>query len=387
MSAGPRTRASLDDAWRWIERWTQLEATEIVRLDQAYGRVLAVSLALAGERPDCSMALIDGYALRAADTVGAGSFNPLVLQLAESQPTLATRSAHLVVAGAALPDGADAVLPLDMGEALATMLEVSEAVAPGAGVARRGDRGRRGDIKLAAGRRLGAAELALAAEIGCRDVEVLRRPRVALALAGAKRGDPEVVRDGLCGLILRDGAEVGGVGDWSAAMAPHDADLILMVGRSGWGPDDDAVDLIAAAGAQLDIHGIACEPGGSAGLGALGETPLVLLPGEPASALIAYEMLAGRLLRRLAGRSADWPELPRSAQLTRKIASPIGLAQWVPIGFRGRLAEPLALPAADRLSALAAADGFLLVPAGCEGYGKDDWVEVVSLVTNGRGVR
>jgi molybdopterin molybdotransferase len=151
-----------------------------------------------------------------------------------------------------------------------------------------------------------------------------------------------------------------------------------MVGRSGWGEDDDAVHVIAAAGGRIDHHGLALTPGGSAGLGWLGAAPLLLLPGDPLFALVTYELLAGRLLRRLAGRAADFPCPIQRLVLTRKIASPVGISEFVPVVCEGSSVEPLALAPADGRAGYARADGFLVVPAGLEGYPPGAMVEVVT---------
>jgi molybdopterin molybdotransferase len=155
------------------------------------------------------------------------------------------------------------------------------------------------------------------------------------------------------------------------------ADLVLRIGRSGWGEDDDAVHAIAAAGGRIDHHGLALTPGGSAGLGWLGGAPVLLLPGDPLAALATYELLAGRLLRRLAGRAATFPGPVQRLTLSRKIASPVGVSEFVPVIRHGSNAEPLALAPADGLAGYARADGFVVVPAGLEGYAQAALVDVV----------
>ncbi len=151
----------------------------------------------------------------------------------------------------------------------------------------------------------------------------------------------------------------------------------MLIGRSGRGQDDDAVGAIAAAGGRIDHHGLALTPGGSAGLGWLNATPLLLLPGDPLSALASYEVLAGRLVRRLAARGCEFPGSVRQFVLSRKIVSPVGVAEWRPVVCRGSSAEPLPLAPADGLAGYAKADGFLVVPAGLEGYAPGSLVDVI----------
>ena len=220
---------------------------------------------------------------------------------------------------------------------------------------------------------------------------VRRGPVVALVLAGPKPPAIEALGFAMAALVQRDGGVARLVpceGDIARTLSGDAAaDLVLLVGRSGWGEDDNAIEAIAAAGGRMDHHGLAMSPGGSAGLGWLGGAPLLLLPGDPLSALVTYELLAGRLLRRLAGRAAEWPCAVQRFTLSRKIVSPIGTSEWVPIVCRGTCAEPLGVPPADGLVCYARADGFLVIPADLEGYAPGTLVEVVMSADISRGER
>lgn len=373
---GAIERLKLDDAWAWLDACPDVADSEPVALGQARGRVLAAPLPFPGDLPDRDLALDDGYAVRAQDTQGASPYNPLFLSLVPKEAALAAGNASACHAGEALPPGADAVLPLEAGEAAATSLELCAEVASGTGIGRRGQTGRGGDIALAAGQCLAAAQIALAASLGVARLTLRRRPTVALRIAGAKPPAAEALAAALAALIVRDGG-LPRAGPGRALAEAGADDLVLLVGRSGWGEDDAAATDIAAAGGRLDHHGLALTPGGSAGLGWLGSTPLLLLPGEPLAALVTYELLAGRLLRRLAGRPSAWPGPVRRLTLTRKIASPIGLSEFVPVLCQGETAAPLPLAPPGGLVSLARADGFLIVPAEREGYPPGAAVDVV----------
>jgi len=374
-------RLPLADAWMWLDACPDAAGPEPVPLNQAFGRVLAAPVIFPEDRPDCDLALMDGYAVHAESTLGADSYNPLFLALVPKGSRVTAGSACLCWAGEAPPPGADAVAPLDVGQATGAVVELCAAIPRGAGLARRGDAARCGDIAIPAGLRLAAARIALAASLGATQLTVRRRPDVALVLVGAKPPTIEALGVALCGLVERDGgvarcaARCGDMTQTLAGIAA--ADIVVVVGRSGWGEDDDAARAIAAARGRLDHHGLAIAPGGSAGLGWLGSAPLLLLPGDPLSALATYELLAGRLLRRLAGRASPWPYPLRRFTLSRKIASPIGVSEWTPVVCRGSSAEPLALSPADGLAGYARADGFLVVPAGLEGYAPGEGVEIV----------
>jgi molybdopterin molybdotransferase len=367
-------RLALTDAWAWLDACPTRVSSETLPLDQAFGRILYEPLIFTADRPDRDIALIDGYALRAETTLGASPYNPLRLVLVPKDTALQSGCAAACHAGETIPPGADAVLPLEAGEDTGGTLQVCDPVARGASIGRKGEAAHIGDLAVPAGQRLGGPQIALAASMGLTNLSVRQRPEVAVLLAGAKPPAAEALGTALAGLIARDGGVARPVHALSSA---GPSQLVLLAGRSGWGEDDDAVDAVTAAGGRIDHHGIALTPGGSASLGWLGDAPLLLLPGDPLSALVSYEVLAGRLLRRLAGRASDWPFSVQRRALAAKIASPVGVAEFVPLACRGRSAAPLALAPADGLACYARGDAFLVVPAGLEGYASGEMVDVV----------
>jgi molybdopterin molybdotransferase len=369
------------DACAWVDARADRSCAERIYLRESFGRILAESLLFPVDRPDRDQSLIDGYAVLAESTFGASSYTPLLLTLVPRSAPLVAGLASVCHAGETLPSGADAVLSREAGDAVGAVLEVCDAVARGAGVGRRGRVALRGDVALTAGCRLAAPQIALAASLGVAELSVRRRPHVAVVLAGAKPPATEALGAALAALVTRDSGIprlIHCEGNIPGALANAlPADVVLLVGRSGWGEDDDALRSISAAGGRIVHHGVAMTPGGSSGLGWLGAAPLLLLPGDPISALIGYELLAGRLLRRLAGGVASWPYPMRRLTLARKIVSSIGISEFVPVICNGCEIVPMALPLADGLAALARADGFLVVPAGLEGYAPGTSVNVV----------
>ena len=258
-----------------------------------------------------------------------------------------------------MPSGADAVLPLEAGEAVGSILEICAPVARGQNVGIMGQAAKAGDVAIAQGRRLGAPEIALAALLGVQRLDVLRRPDVALVVVGPKPPAFEAIATALSCLITRDGGvarviSAGNGGLAESIRSSAGADIVLVAGRSGWGDDDEAASAIVAAGGRLDHHGLALTPGGSAGFGGLGDAPLLLLSGDPLAALVTYDLLAGRLVRHLAGRANELPYPIRRFKLLRKITSPIGMSEWVAVRCHGSNVEPLPLPQADGLAGLGA---------------------------------
>jgi molybdopterin molybdotransferase len=175
-------------------------------------------------------------------------------------------------------------------------------------------------------------------------------------------------------LIGRDGGVVEsmipGTGqreEFARSLAAPDADLILVAGRTGTGRDDEAPLVVAEIG-ELAIHGIALRPGGSAGMGVVGNTAVLLLPGDPLACLCAYELFAGRLVRRIAGRSPELPYPVREAEVGRKMVSAIGIVDVYRVCLVNGRAEPLGSADSGGLTSAVRADGFVVVPAPLEGY-------------------
>jgi len=340
------SRAPLATALAWVEANATTLPTETVPVQDAVGRVLAMVPA-GTPWPAADRAGLDGYAVRAAETEGASDYAPLPL-----------RHAELVVSGGPMPPGTDAILPY-AGVRSGAVLETLAVAARGAGLERQGAEGAAplpGPLR--------PEGMALLALLGVPAVEAVRRPRVALVAAGPKSG-PDVLTPLLRALVARDGGMATSAVLEDAGGGA--ADLVLLVGRTGCGGDDDMPQRLAAAGGMLDLHGIAFRPGDTAGLGRLGTLPVVLLPGSPLAALSVYEALAGPAVRRLGGRPSP-SHVERQAVLERKITSAIGCTDMVRVRLRDGRATPLGPADTGGLGRAVLSDGWIMVPEGQEGH-------------------
>jgi len=242
-----------------------------------------------------------------------------------------------------------------------TALDALAAVARGAGVDRRGGVVPAGSTAIPAGT-LQARHIALLQALGADSAAVVRRPVVALVVAGPKSG-PDLLSPTLRALVVRD----GGVPE-TMALPAAGADLILIAGRTGAGPDDDAVLGLADAGGALDLHGIAVRPGDSAGLGRIGGTPVLLLPGAPHACLAIYDTLTARAVRRLAGVQPCDPYVSTERVLERKAVSAVGFTDMIQVRISDTHATPLGPADTGTLATAVLADGFFVVPESSEGY-------------------
>jgi molybdopterin molybdotransferase len=384
-------RARVATALEWIERHVRSLAAESAALDDLHGRVLACDVVAGMDVPAFDRSAMDGYALRGAETVGAGEYNPLAFELRGAalpgrpfQGAVQPGTAIRIMTGAPMPEGADAVVPAEFAQERGGHVEIVAPLATGKNVGRRAEDVRAGSVLLRAGRRLRAQDVGLLASVGLAEVSVIRRPRVRIVASGdelvapgAPKGPHEIYDANspmLRGLALRDGALLESalrVRDDRAAireaMLAPGADVVLISGGSSVGAEDHAPGLLAEAG-ELAFHGIAMRPSSPAGFGRIGATLVFLLPGNPVSCLCAYDFFAGRALRLLGGRAPGWPHGTRRVVLRQKIASAVGRVDYCRVRLDGDEAEPLALSGASILSSTTRAHGFVIVPEESEGY-------------------
>lgn len=386
---GFRRRVPVQEAIAWVDAHAAPLQSERLPLDALCGRVLARDVEAGISLPPFDRAAMDGYALRGAATVGAGPYNPLPFAVQGQalagkgfRGTLPPGTAVRIMTGAPLPEGADAVLPAEQAEELGGMVEITGAVAPGANVVRRGEDVPEGMPLFAAGARLRPQDVGMLAAAGLDSAEVVRRPRVRIVVTGDELVAPGRPRAAhqvydansamLRALVERDGGtpETLMVADDRAAIrcaiqAPG-ADVVLVAGGSSVGSEDHAPGLLREEG-ELAIHGVALRPGGASGMGRLGGPLVFLLPGNPVSALAAYDFFAGRALRRLGGRGAAWPYCVREAVAARKLVSSPGRVDYCRVRLVEGQVVPVATGAAARLSSATQADGFVIIPAESEG--------------------
>jgi molybdopterin molybdotransferase len=384
-------RAEVGAVLQWIDQHARRLGPTRVALDQASGRVLAEQVIATIDVPPFDRSAMDGYGLHGDETSGASDYNPLAFpvigQALPGRPfdaAVPPASAVRIMTGAALPSGADAVVPAEYAREAAGQVEITLAVSPGKHVGRRGEDIRAGTAVLEPGRCLRPQDLGLLASLGIAEIAVVGRPRVRIIVTGNEvvspgtpKGEHQIYDANsamLRGLIARDGGVVEahhGLGDDPArlrdALIAPGADVILISGGSSVGSEDHAPRLLAEVG-TLAIHGVAMRPSSPAGVGSVGEALAFLLPGNPVSCLCAYDFFAGRAIRLRGGRRADWPHRTRQGVVARKIVSAIGRVDYCRVRLTDGEVEPLALSGASILSSTTRADGFVIIPAESEGY-------------------
>ena len=395
---GFQRRTRVATARDWLDGQLAPLDRETVDLADAAGRVLADDVISPVNVPSFARAMMDGYALRADETLGASAYNRLTLQVAGEalpgrafdgmvQPGQAVR----IMTGAPLPRGADAVLPVECVEQEPMRIHATDAIAPGKHVGRPGEDITLGTKVLQRGRRLRPQDVGLLSSIGIPRVDVVRQPRVRVVVTGNELLPPGSTPHGfqiadanspmLAALAQRDGARVtnpGIVPDNPSAILDalrDQADVILVSGGSSVGQEDHVPRLLAEHG-DLAVHGIAMRPSSPTGMGRLDGRLVFLLPGNPVSCLCAYDFFAGRAIRALGGRPLDWPYLACRRPLRRKLVSTVGRVDYARVQIVDDQVEPLAISGASMLSSTCRADGFVVIAEDSEGFPPGAEVEV-----------
>lgn len=391
----------------WLRVTPALTDQESIPVLEAAGRVLAVDLHAQADVPAFARSLMDGYAVRAADTFGASATLPAFLTVVGEVPmgaptTLSLRAgeAALIHTGGMLPAHADAVVMVELTQtARPGEIEVLKAVAPGENVLQIGDDIRAGAVMLQRGHRLRPQDLGGLAALGHTRVPVRRPPRVAILATGDEVVPPEVepapgqIRDvntyAIAGLIQQHGglaAPAGIAPDrydtlfHMAQTALAQADMLVLMAGSSVSVRDMTAQVVNALGAPgLLTHGVALKPGKPAMLGVCDGKPVVGLPGNPVSALVVAEVFARPMLYHLQGCAVPPPNT-LSARLTRNIPSQAGRVDYLPVRLTpdtagGWLAEPV-FGKSNQIFTLVFAGGLVVVPANATGLSAGDIVTV-----------
>lgn len=394
-------RSTVGHALAWIDSALPAFAAlpvEQVSLWEAAGRVLATDVISAVDVPGFPRSMMDGFAVRSEQTYGATAYNPLPLRVRGTclpgrpfEGMVAAGEAVRIMTGAPLPDGTDAVLPVEQTESSDEQVLAQGEVSAGKHVGQVGEDVRAGETVLSAGRVLRPQDVGVLSSIGVGTVAVIRRPRVRIVITGNELLPAGTLPAGcriadangpmLAALIARDGGEalaadivLDDPNDLRAALFA-DADVVLVSGGSSVGQEDHAPRLLAAEG-ELAVHGIAMRPSSPAGMGRLQHRLVFLLPGNPVSCLCAYDFFAGRAIRSLSGGPKDWPYRTVSLPLSRKLVSTVGRVDYARVRVRDGMAEPLAISGAAILSSTTRADGFVVVPGDSEGSPPGEQVTV-----------
>ena len=377
---------SVDDALVRLMAGIGVSDTERVPLGQALGRVPSdASILSEHDVPPFANSAMDGYALLADD--GAVTRRVVGESRAGGPPAPAVKAgtAVRIMTGAPIPDGADSVVPIEDADERDGVVTIAVTPRPGSHVRAAGHDVRRGDAVNLPHGPVTPSVIGLLAALGRADVEVRRRPRVAILSTGDELRSPGTsLRHGqifdantpaLAAAVLEAGGEPRAL-----EQAPddplhieermraglEDADLLIVSGGVSVGEHDHVRSVIERLG-TLDFWRIAVQPGKPLAFGRIFERPVIGLPGNPVSALVTFELFARPMLRAMLGLSGDGrlrvsaridealgKDPPRRAYLRVRVERDEDGYRAVPAGGQG----------SSQMLPLASANALLVVPEG-----------------------
>ncbi len=373
----------------------------------ALGRVTAAAVAATEALPAFARTTVDGYAVRAADTYGASDTLPAYLSVTGEIPMgqaptlrLSAGEAALIHTGGMLPEGADAVVMLELTQAARPgEIEVLKAVAVGENILHAGEDVQVGAQVLPAGVRLRPAEIGGLMALGQIRVWVAAKPKIAILSSGDEVISPEQsprpgqVRDinsfALAALVESEGGEAvpfGILPDQRAALqaavrrALAECDAVVITAGSSASTRDLTADVIQSMGQPgVLVHGVNVKPGKPTILGVCSGKAVIGLPGNPVSALVVAGIFVPPIIHYLLGQNLARPRPLLSARLAVNLASQAGREDWVPVRLvstgHGLEADPIFYKS-NLIFSLARADGLVHIPADANGVGAGEMVSV-----------
>ncbi len=389
---------SADEARARFEKHLDLSPlpAESVTLADTLTRVLAHDVVAAVDAPPFDRSNVDGFALRAADTVGAGDASPKIFRLnteviaCGDAPMLevAPGTATAIATGGVIPRGADAVVMIEQTELIddgSPSIELRRAAAPGQFISYAGSDIARGEMLLRRGTRIGSREIGMLAACGLAQIEVVRRPKVAVLSTGDELVapgsplKPAGVYDSNGAIIAAAVAEAGGepltlgaypddaaVLEKAVRAALAKSDMVVLSGGTSKGAGDLSHAIVSKLGPPgILVHGVALKPGKPLCLGVIGDKPVVVLPGFPTSAIFTFHAFVAPVIRARAGLPPEAAET-LTAKVPLRVASELGRKEFVLVSLVAGEDGPVAFPigkGSGSVTSFSQADGFLEIDA------------------------
>jgi putative molybdopterin biosynthesis protein len=383
--AEQRFRNALELTPRGVER---------IPLDAALGRVLAADVLAPVDVPSFDRSNVDGFAVVAADTFGASEEVPRLVRLLDEPihtgrvPATAIHAGEAVAiaTGGMMPRGADAVVMVEHAEAQSGTLRIARAVTSGSGVSFAGTDITAGETVVRQRQLLTSRDTGVLAAIGVFEVDVWRKPVVAILSTGDEIISPgEPMQPGrvydsnaqvLADAVREAGGEparLGVVRDEASALRAHldqaleFADMVLLSGGTSKGAGDVSYRVVSELNDPgIVAHGVALKPGKPICLAATGGRAVVVLPGFPTSAIFTFHEFVAPVIRMLAGRDAEERTVVE-AKLAVKVNSEIGRTEYLLVGLvqgaasdRDLIAYPMG-QGSGSVTTFSRADGFATI--------------------------
>lgn len=380
-----------------------------LQLLDAHGCILAEAVTADHDLPMFDNSSMDGYAVRVDDVASASESEPVRLPVigdiaAGSPPTYTVQSGMSVriMTGAAVPPGAEAVIPLEWTDGGIAGVSVSRAPKPGQHIRRRGEDVAAGQVILEAGTRLGPGQLGLLAAVGRDRVVVRPRPRVVIISTGSELVEPGAatapgqIHESNSYILTTAAREAGAVA-FRVGIVPDDdrslmnaiedqlirADLVLTSGGVSVGAYDVVKEVLSRLG-TVAFDTVAMQPGKPQGFGTIGPdaTPIITLPGNPVSSYVSFEVFVRPVIRRMLGVEPLLRPVVR-ASCTEAFGSPAGKRQfargWLDVVDGRYVVRPVGGAGSHLVGDLAHSNCLIVIPETVTEVAEGGTVEVMVL--------
>ncbi|MFW6375885.1 MAG: gephyrin-like molybdotransferase Glp [Thermoplasmatota archaeon] len=379
---------------------SSVDRTEMIPITETSGRVLSEDQISSIDVPPFDRAAMDGFAVRAKDTYGAGKFDPINLEILENvhageNPTKVVEegTCSQIATGAPMPERADSVIMVERTEKKNGTVDIYKPVHPGENVSPKGEDIEVEDVVLEKGEYITSAKIGAMAAMGKEKVKVYQKPEIGVIPTG-----DEVVPLGedlkpgqiydvnsytLSSLIQQNGCEpikgtivqdtIEGLKEEIKKRAEKH-DIVLFSGGSSVGDKDILIDALEDIG-EVIFHGVKLKPGKPTLFGKVEGTPVIGMPGYPTSCLNTAQQLIRPALRKMA-RLPEPPERKAKAVLQKRITSSLGRQQYMTVRLDGSKAYPV-YKQSGAITSMANADGYFEIPENVELIDKDEEIEVI----------
>ena len=339
---------------------------------------------------------VDGYALKAKDTFGVSVFNPKTFKLTKDK--VRENEAKELWTGNPVPEGSDAVVMLEYTKKFEDKIVLATSITPGRNVSKMGEDVTKGKVAISAGIRLNPHHLGLLAALGEKDVNVIRKPKVAILATGnelvelGQKLEPgkivetnRLVFFNMCRALGAEPLNLGLAKDNVKEIISkimeglEQADAVITTGGTSVGYPDLvplAVNKIGKPG--IIVHGVAIRPGMPTALAILKDKPVFVLSGNPVAATVGFEVFTRPTLLKLLGVNDFRPVI--EAKLTRRVAGALGRRVFLRVRVFERngsfFGEPVRVTGSGVLSTMTKANGYVIIPENREGIEEDESVNV-----------
>lgn len=390
---------SLDDAKKIIdENIKQVSRKEKRGIENCLGRVLAVDVKAGFDVPGFDRAAMDGYAVIANDTFGAGQFTPKILKLIgiihageTTDKTVHNNGCVQIATGAKLPSGADAVVMVEDTEKEKNKVKIFKPVYPKANVSGKDEDIKKGKIVLRKGDMLNPSKIGALSALGMSEVYVYAQPKIAVIPTGREIASlDEALKEGqvydinsytLMSVINSNGGNTvkydivedtfGEIRD--VVESAINNDMIVLSGGSSVGERDVLSDVINDLGNVL-FHGVQIKPGKPTLFGMIKNKPVFGMPGYPTSCLVNAYVFLLPAVRKMSGLQVKKEKIVK-VKLSRRVVSTLGRRQFLTVKIENNKAVPV-FKESGAITSMANADGYIEIPENVDLIEKDENVEV-----------